>query len=1375
MRKPLAWSPCVSLILALLMHLPAQANDALKFRVTTLQARAYSYWRFSSAARAIQTGDCLEYDVYLNSNVPGLGGIDIRNTDLTYWRDSAGWADQNGIGGHPGQDLTSRAYRKWYHRTLPVPAAMVGKTTQRWDVVLDGYNYGAYECYSAVYDNVRITNGGSTVLNVYTDGGVSVNAQDFALSGSIQSTNLLAEPSRRPGIQVSSFLFYWYDAAADPANYASMAVYDPHGFQGDPWSGYGSNGYYSSRNVDWWEGVFQDMKLAGVDVAALICWGDVPGQPWFQTSVLSTYMVPALARSGVGVKIAMFDDTTSETCLWNYNNGRGWQADDLMPLSDSANWAYFYDMKAKPFFQAIPQKYWATHNGLPLEQGGRPVIYTYGAGWFTDVSTHGAALWQYVKTSFARDFKDANGGDITPFVIHESSWYNGGGGSTGDGRYSWGAAVGGPYMYQVGGYYTCGIGAGYDDRVIRSPGTYTDRQRQQTLVQWYNGTYSSRKVWDSNMLTVETWNELWEGSGIERCYNYPDPWNPGTYLSETFYIDTLHNLVQSSIGIWDNDATFPRTWEIPASANYMSNPITISARNDGALPWEPGTHSLGGRLLDAATGAVVPGTERALAAVPAETLGGGERQITVSLPQDWPTGSYNLQLDMMQGTTWFASLGDTPVTKPLTITRPTPSVVDDGTSTTSTTSLHFSWSWPDASVTIVDYQYAVGESPTDPGSDYVVGWTDAGTANSVTITGLSLADGVTYYCYVKARGQSGVWSDPGASNGIMVNLTSPGPVANLAATPANRQVVLSWTNPSAPDYAGAMVRYSTDSYPAAITDGSLVVDRVGPPGASDGCIHSGLNNGVTYYYTVFAHDDVPFYAPGAQASGTTQGTTIDWFNETFDSYPDGNLIDLKWTTTAPASAQAQSAVAGGGTGKAVLMDTLAAGQNIGNEIGFTDKTSGYCYLSLDVFEDAAGTTGALIGYASVYGSSSSTEIAKVVVQKGRLLVEYGGGLYAILTASAANGAWYNVKIGFNIDTRKMDLWLDGAPKGTNYAWYGTGINISRIVIGSDRNTNLTTQKAYIDNLRLEPRLTVSQVRDDGVWNPSLSKLRFSFDPVPWAGEYRYAIGTTSGGTQTRGWTSCGLSTDLLATGLSLGENQTYYVSAQCSNQYGTWGPVKTSDGITVAPGIAAILDAKALPDGPSNMFALRGKLVSAAFPGFFYIQEPASWSGMRVISTASAAPGDEVDVAGFMGGLGAERFIDCTGNAVVGISPGPGGPYPVFMTGASIGGARLNSYTPGVFGGVGPNNIGLLVRIVGKVTRRDPSGQYFYIDDGRGVTDGTQTDGVDNIGVRVKAEPTGYSESAYVHMTGISSPFSDAGQLKRQILPVQSEVWNIGP
>jgi hypothetical protein len=96
----------------------------------------------------------------------------------------------------------------------------------------------------------------------------------------------------------------------------------------------------------------------------------------------------------------------------------------------------------------------------------------------------------------------------------------------------------------------------------------------------------------------------------------------------------------------------------------------------------------------------------------------------------------------------------------------------------------------------------------------------------------------------------------------------PVPVSNFTATGYDQCVRLTWTNPGNWDFTGAMIRYKTTGYPTGPTDGILLIDKAGAPGASETYDHRDLTNGVTYYYAIFAHDSVPNYSPAATTFAT---------------------------------------------------------------------------------------------------------------------------------------------------------------------------------------------------------------------------------------------------------------------------------------------------------------------------------------------------------------------------------------------------------------------------------------------------------------------------------------------------------------------------
>jgi len=110
---------------------------------------------------------------------------------------------------------------------------------------------------------------------------------------------------------------------------------------------------------------------------------------------------------------------------------------------------------------------------------------------------------------------------------------------------------------------------------------------------------------------------------------------------------------------------------------------------------------------------------------------------------------------------------------------------------------------------------------------------------------------------------------------------------------------------------------------------------------------------------------------------------------------------------------------------------------------------------------------------------------------------------------------------------------------------------------------------------------------------------------------------------------------------------------------------------------------------------------------------------------------------------------------------------PIAMSCSAIGGAALNQYTPGIENGNGPNNIGLLIRTWGKVTKLDTINKYFYIDDGSNRLDESGFVGIrvsyNDLPQDVTFNPP--AEQQYVLVTGISSTIMINEKIRPNILP----------
>ncbi len=153
-------------------------------------------------------------------------------------------------------------------------------------------------------------------------------------------------------------------------------------------------------------------------------------------------------------------------------------------------------------------------------------------------------------------------------------------------------------------------------------------------------------------------------------------------------------------------------------------------------------------------------------------------------------------------------------------------------------------------------QLISGGIPVAPGQQYT--WTFTMTAP--TTPGTYTTDWRMVQEYVNWFG------DTLAKQVQVTTAAPPDAVANFTATPGVRQILLSWTNPSSVNFTGTMIRYSTLGYPGSPSGGSLLIDQPGAPGSQGSFLHTGLSADTRCYYTAFAHNDLPAYAPAVITS-----------------------------------------------------------------------------------------------------------------------------------------------------------------------------------------------------------------------------------------------------------------------------------------------------------------------------------------------------------------------------------------------------------------------------------------------------------------------------------------------------------------------------
>ena len=110
------------------------------------------------------------------------------------------------------------------------------------------------------------------------------------------------------------------------------------------------------------------------------------------------------------------------------------------------------------------------------------------------------------------------------------------------------------------------------------------------------------------------------------------------------------------------------------------------------------------------------------------------------------------------------------------------------------------------------------------------------------------------------------------------------------------------------------------------------------------------------------------------------------------------------------------------------------------------------------------------------------------------------------------------------------------------------------------------------------------VTDDGDYTTSLTQLHFTWSPNGDAGDTissaYYAIGTQPYTDETnchnvRNWTPIGTNQETTATGLTLTNGVTYYISVRYQITEGCWSVARSSNGITTdntAPSTPAVTD-----------------------------------------------------------------------------------------------------------------------------------------------------------------------------------------------------------
>lgn len=204
-------------------------------------------------------------------------------------------------------------------------------------------------------------------------------------------------------------------------------------------------------------------------------------------------------------------------------------------------------------------------------------------------------------------------------------------------------------------------------------------------------------------------------------------------------------------------------------------------------------------------------------------------------------------------------------------------------------------------------------------------------------------------------------------------------------------------------------------------------------------------------------------------------------------------------------------------------------------------------------------------------------------------------------------------------------------------------------------------------------------------------------------------------------------------------------------------PAVSSTEPTVAGVPAGIGAIKSLADG--SPVCICQKLVTATFASTFYVEEADRSAGIKIVCPPGIYPPSSINCLVSLSGVitteGSERYVLLDSPAQIISTDAPAIP-PLMIKSSALGGHPFNEYTPGIEQSIEMHNVGLKMRICGRVTTAlqfDANGYFVYIDDGSHIKDGSYSyfdPSLHYIGVRVYclvAPP----ENSLCIATGISS------------------------
>lgn len=355
---------------------------------------------------------------------------------------------------------------------------------------------------------------------------------------------------------------------------------------------------------------------------------------------------------------------------------------------------------------------------------------------------------------------------------------------------------------------------------------------------------------------------------------------------------------------------------------------------------------------------------------------------------------------------------------------------------------------------------------------------------------------------------------------------------------------------------------------------------------------------------------------------------------------------------------------------------------------------------------------------------------------------------------------------YSVDASQGDVRLAKiAPTPGGYQDVEINLDLASLVPGGEIAGDFDIQVDFRDAVIVGPGLNQVELHTGYKNGAIFYDVRDGSNVHVWNGATQGWIATTATAGRFRikrvGSTVSGSFNDQLIWSSSSYSSPLVWVAFSLQNNNGSNDPISvTFDDFSIsAEGFyPETASPKLLEDG--QPLSLNGWLATSAagdFPGLFYVEAADRHQGIRVSAPAGVMQGvtrgSVADVSGVMSTTPAgERQIEAW---TVSASLSASEVRPLGMTGRSLGGSDfgappLGQY--GVAGGWGLNNVGLLVRLCGRVRY---SGGQVLLDDGSGVE--TRLDVS-----QLTKQPV---EGSFLLVTGISTLGESGAGRVRVVLP----------